>query len=202
MRTQTIKLFKQIISVVLAFGAFSGAVMAVVQLVEYIGKDDVVEYDHPSIPLVYTEVAEFREFLEENSGKRVKFDTQISFDSVLAVSLMAHEICNYDEFLGAVRDDPSNVENTALGILKFKDGFIDPQRFYFYDSESNRYDFGENSISMVSCYDKIRIKMKDPSRLRLSYGGTETMSLPLYGEFLIEVRHFSGPSTEYTLREL
>ena len=202
MRAKIIKLSKQIVSVILALGALASAILAVIQLSEYFNKDALVEYDSPFIPLVYEEVVDFRKFLDENAGKRVKFETEISFDSVLAVSLMAHEVCNYDDFLESVHNNPSNIENTTLGILNFEDGFIDPQEIYFYDSKKERYDFGENSLSKLSCYDTLRIKMKDPSRLRLSYGGTGTMSLPLYGEFMIEVRYFSGPSTEYTLREL
>jgi len=202
MKEKAHNFFKKTFSIALSMGALAGGILAVIQLSDFLQKEKIAEYNDPYIPLVYKEVDDFRKFLNDNSGKKVKFNTQISFDNALAVNFIAHKVCNYSSFLEAVRSDSSNVEKTDLGIMKFKHGFKDPQDSFFYDSEKGSYDFGVNSIDHVSCYDKIRIKMKDPSRLRLSHGGTGIVSLPFEGTFVVEARYFSGPSIEYTLREL
>lgn len=202
MKDKTFIYFKKLFAILLTFGALAGGALAVIQLVDYFQKESVAEYKEPYIPLVYLDVVKFRGFLDENTGKKVIFDTQISFDAVVAVNLMAHEICGYDDFLDAVRKAPDKIETTDMGIMKFKEGFVNPQNTYFYNSKEDRYEYGEKSIDKVSCYDNIRIKMKDPSRLRLSFGGTGKISLPLQGTFIIEKRFYSGPSIGYTLREI
>ena len=202
MNENAMKFLKKAVAFLLALSALAGGLLAVILLTEAFRKESIAEYNEPYIPLVYMDVVKFREFLDENVGKKVRFNTQISFDAVLAVNLLAHEVCNYDEFFDAVRNDPARIEKTNIGLIKFKEGFVDPQATYFYNNKEKRYEFSENSIDRVSCYDSMRIKMRDPSRLRPSYGGTGTISLPLEGLFVIEVRYFSGPSAEYTLREI
>lgn len=196
------KYVKKSVAFLLALSALAGGTLAIIQLTEVVRKESIAEYSSPYIPLVYADVVEFRKFQDENAGKKVRFNTEVSFDAVLAVNLIAHEVCNYDEFLDVVRSDPAKIEKTNIGLMKFKEGFVDPQDTYFYNDKEKRYEFGETSIGRVSCYDSLRIKMKDPSRLRFSYGGTGTISLPLEGLFVVEVRYFSGPSVEYTLREI
>lgn len=202
MREGIVRHLKKGLSLLLVFGALAGGVIAVIQLVDYFRKEEVINYNEPHIPLVYPEVEEFRRFLDENIGKKVKFESEISFDSALAVNILAHEVCNYGSFIDAVIHNPEKIESSPIGIIKFKEGFDTQNLDFDYNYKEERYELGENITSNVSCYDSIRIDMKDPSRLRFSYGGTGTMSLPFSGVFVIEKRHFSGPSTEYTLREI
>ncbi len=61
------------------------------------------EYSEGYIPLVYTEISEFKDFLNNNVGNIVKINSQISFDIVLPESKLAHEVCDFDEFLDVVR---------------------------------------------------------------------------------------------------
>ncbi len=176
----------------LALSSLAGGTIAVIQLTEWLKTESMAEYNSPYIPLVYADVVEFRNFLVENTGRKVRFNTSISFDAVLPISLLAHEACNYDEFFESVKNDPAAIEKTDIGIIEFKD--------IIFERQNANYE--EPNIDQVSCYDSMRIKMKDPSRLRFSYGGTGVISLPLEGLFIIEARYFSGPSIEYTLREI
>lgn len=188
-------ILQKILKKFLAFGALVGAVLGCIQLYEHISKDKPIDYSKPYIPLVYVEVNEFREFLSKNAGKKVEFNTQISFDAVLPESHLIHDVCSYDAFFDAVNNEPNKISSIGIGIMDFRKPF-------FSIKEENYLDDRVKSYEYISCLDTIRISMKDPGRLRFSYGGTGTISLPFTGLFTIEARAFSGPRVEYTLREL
>lgn len=200
---------KTLSAVVLGVGAGAGAILAIVELFERVVAHGpasehagVQTYDQQWIPIVYPEVEEFRRFLNENSGKVVDFNTSIALDASTAINLLAHRVCDYSAFLHAVRSSPEGVASSPIGLMMFKPGFVDPQSSYTYDDDLKEYVFPNESLMNVQCTDSMLIKLKDPSVLRLSHGGTGLISLPLIGRFLIEKRNFSGPSVEYTLREL
>ncbi|WP_444939084.1 hypothetical protein [Microbulbifer sp. JMSA002] len=171
------------------------------ELRDYLTKDEPAEHS-VGIPLTYQEVVEFRAFLDKNSGKKVRLNSEIVFDSALQISKLIHEVCDYSDFLDAVMNSPNDVSNIDLGIVKFHDDFEAPLENNAPEGSIGQHYIRGGTYRGISCFDKIRIKVKDPSQLRLGFGGTNTMSLPIYGEFLIEKRYFAGPSTEYTLREL
>lgn len=202
MRQEIVNHIKKGFSILLALGALAGGVLAVIQLADFVRKEKIVIYDEHDIPLVSRGAEEFRRFLNENEGNKVKFDTNISFLAMSALNKLIHERCNYDPFMDAVRYKPEMVKSSRIGLVKFKKGFVDPQKHFFYNDEEKRYDFGLSSVRNISCYDSIRIVMKEPSRLRFSHGGPGITYLPFSGTFIVEVRYFSGPSIEYTLREI
>jgi len=160
------------------------------------------EYTEKSIPLVYTDISKFKKFLRDNVGNVVKINSQISFDIVLPESKLAHEACNFDDFIGAVLDNSADVANKTLGLPSFSKNIKSANLNYIYDNELKKEVWVEDTSGLVTCSDQLRILVKDPRSLRLSYGGTGTISLPLWGVFLVELRAYSGPSAEYTLREL
>lgn len=201
MKKKLIGVTKRAWSFILGIGAFFGAILASVQFYDWAVSPNGNEYNESGIPLVYMDVADFREFLDDSSGETVFFDTRIIFDDAIGINHLAHQICGYDEFLDAVRNDHEAIDSFMIGIMEFKDGFVEPAGNYHYSAEKDGYLFAKETINNVSCYDRMRIKVKDPSSLRLSFGGTGTISLPLYGNFLIEKRYY-GVSTEYTLREI
>ena len=186
---------RKILKVVIAAGGIIGAILGSIQLYDYFNKDRVVEYKKSYIPLVYTDVNEFRAFLEQNINKKVRFETQFSFDDVLAVNSLVHETCNYTPLFEAIRNSPDQISKTDIGLMEFKKDFLAIKEENYQSEEIRSYRY-------ISCLDTIRIFMKEPERLRFSYGGTGTTSLPFTGLFVIEVRAFSGPRVEYTLREL
>lgn len=189
-------------SFILAVGAFLGVILAGVQIYDWMIRLSAEEYSEGGIPLVYMEVRQFKEFLDDSAGKVVFFNTRIVFDDVVGVNHLAHHVCRYDDFLESVRADVGAVDSIEIGLMKFEDAFVQPSGNYYYNSEEQEYVFARETIENVSCYDKMRVKVKDPSSLRLSFGGTGTISLPLYGKFLIEKRYHGGPGVEYTLREM
>lgn len=188
-------ILQKTLKVFLAFGGLVGAVLGSIQLYEYITKDKPIDYSKPYIPLVYVEVNEFREFLSKNVGRKVEFNTQISFDAVFPESHLVHDVCSYDDFFDAVNNEPNKISSIGIGIMDFRKPFFSLKEEDYLDEQVKSYEY-------ISCLDTIRISMKDPERLRFSYGGTGTMSLPFTGLFTIEARAFSGPRVEYTLREL
>ena len=188
-------IFQKTLKLFLALGWLVGVILCSIQLYEYISKDNPVDYSEPYIPLVYIEVNEFREFLSKNAGRKVEFNTQISFDEVIPVNALVHDACDYDDFFDAVNNDPEKVSSIGIGMMKFRRPFFSIKEEDYLDDRIRDYEY-------VSCLDTIRISLKDPARLRFSYGGTGTISLPLTGLFTIEARYFSGPRVEFTLREL
>lgn len=188
-------ILQKTLKIFLAFGGLVGAVLGSIQLYEYISKDKPIDYSKPYIPFVYVEVNEFREFLSKNAGRKVEFNTQISFDAVLPESHLVHDVCSYDDFFDAVNNEPNKISSIGIGIMDFRKPFFSIKEEDYLDDRVKSYEY-------ISCLDTIRISMKDPGRLRFSYGGTGTISLPFTGLFTIEARAFSGPRVEYTLREL
>jgi len=186
---------RQAIKIVIAIGGIIAAILGSIQLYDYCKKDRVVEYKKSYIPLVYTEVNEFRDFLEQNVNKKVRFETQLSFDDVLPENLLVHETCNYTPLFEVIRNAPDQISKTDIGLMEFKKDFFTIKEKNYQSEKIKNYRY-------ISCLDTIRIFMKEPERLRFSYGGTGTISLPFTGLFVIEARAFSGPRVEYTLREL
>jgi len=162
----------------------------------------IPEYSETNIPLVYSDISKFKNFLKDNIGNVVKINSQISFDTVLPESILAYQACDFDDFIRTVEQNPSDVGNITLGLPEFSTQIKDANLDYVYDNKLKKEVFVEDTYGLVKCLDQIRIVVKDPRSLRFSYGGTGTMSLPLWGKFLVERRAYSGPSTEYTIREL
>jgi hypothetical protein len=189
------KYLKPLWTSLVGLGVVTGVVLATIQIYDYFFSDEVIEYRERYIPLAYEDSTRFQEFLLKNSGNTVKFNTTISFDLAIGINYLIHKVCEYDSILEAIRKDPNRIAKTPIGLPKFKDGFSG-------DVEVLRHDFDEKTASMVSCFNHLVIRVKEPNRLRLSYGGTGMVDLPLNGTFIVEVRHFSGPSIEFTLREI
>ena len=125
----------------------------------------------------------------------MEFNTQISFDAVLPESTLVHDACDYEDFFDAVNNDPKKISSIGIGMMEFREPFFSIKEEDYFNDRVKSYEY-------ISCLDTIRISMKDPERLRFSYGGTGTISLPFTGVFTIETRYFSGPRVEYTLREM
>ncbi len=155
-------------------------------------------YEEDWIAISYGDLNEFRSFLDKNVGKIVSIHSSFSFDAVLAENHLAHEVCDFDEFIASVVNNPEKVSDIPFGMPRFLNSISSEQWQRYYDKGENTNEI----YGSVDCTDQIRLVVKDPRSLRFSYGGTGTISLPIWGDFLIEHRALSGPRIEYTLREM
>lgn len=155
-------------------------------------------YEEDWIAISFGDINEFRSFLDRNVGKIVSIHSSFSFDAVLAESHLAHEVCDFDDFIDAVVNNPNKVSDIPFGMPRFLNSISSEQWQTYYDTG----EYTNEMYRSVNCMDQIRLVVKDPRSLRFSYGGTGTISLPIWGDFLIEQRLLSGPRVEYTLREM
>lgn len=163
--------------------------------------NSIEEYNDDWIPLVYQDVHEFRMFLERNSGKRVKINSAIALDIVLPENQLVHLLCEMDWPERSETAEPK--AHYSFEMPEFSDDFDSSELSDLrYNSQLGGLDFPESVLAKVTCRDTLRIELLDPTSLRWSYGGTGTQSLPLSGTFKITRRFFSGPRTEYTLRQI
>ena len=185
----------------LVAGALAGAILAMRELGGVFFSKEPAEYDEDWIPLVYADAGDFRSFLDRNDGKMVKINSAITLDLVLPVNYLVHQICEMDL--------PENPESKkaksfySIGLPTFSDSFEESELdSATYSASTGGLAFPPNVLDKIKCTDSLRIELLDPKSLRWSYGGTGTQSLPLSGTFKITSRVFSGPSVEYTLRQI
>ena len=107
-------------------------------------------------------------------------------------------MCKFDDFIDTVVHSPDKISDVSLGLPYFVNSISDEQ----WQKYSDTGEYTSEMYRAVNCMDQIRLVVKDPRSLRFSYGGTGTISLPIFGDFLIEKRALSGPRIEYTLREM
>ncbi|WP_281545039.1 hypothetical protein [Grimontia sp. SpTr1] len=155
-------------------------------------------YEEDWIAISYGDLNEFRSFLDRNVGKIVSIHSSFSFDTVLAENHLAHEVCDFEDFIASVVSNPDKVSDIPFGMPRFLNPISSEQWQIYYDTG----EYTNEIYRSINCLDQIRLVVKDPRSLRLSYGGTGTISLPIWGDFLIEQRALSGPRIEYTLREM
>ncbi|HDY7896793.1 TPA: hypothetical protein RQK51_004405 [Vibrio vulnificus] len=161
-------------------------------------RSNKLAYEKDWIPITYGSLDEFRAFLEQGTGKVVSIHSSFSLNAVHPESFLLHDVCKFDDFIDTVVHSPDKISDVSLGLPYFVNSISDEQLQRYSDT-------GEYTSEMyraVNCMDQIRLVVKDPRSLRFSYGGTGTISLPIFGDFLIEKRALSGPRIEYTLREM
>lgn len=194
---------KKVTAAILAAGALAGALLTLKNFAYQFIPTEPDEYNEDWIPLVYEEADEFREFLENNVGKKVKIDSAIALDDAIPINHLLHQIC---EFNGPDEADSGNAatpRSFAFGLPEFEAEFDESDLDAIaYNEEEGDYDIPRQVLSKVKCIDTIRIVPIEPANFRWSYGGTGTRSLPLLGTFRVTRRLYSGPSIEYTLRQL
>ena len=188
---------------VLALGAVAGAFLTLKDFAYQFISTEPEKYEEDGIPLVYEEVSEFRTFLEQNVGKKVIIDSEIALDDAIPVNHLVHQICEFNGPDEAAPDNAPTPRSFSFGLPEFRadidKGDLDA---IVYDEKQGGYVIPERVLSQVKCMDSIRIEPIEPANFRWSYGGTGTRSLPLLGTFRVTKRLFSGPSVEYTLRQL
>ncbi len=195
---------KKIVTLILASGALAGALLSIKQFVVEIIPSTPEEYTEATIPLVYEDIKYFTEFLDRNDGKKVTIKSAIALDAMFPVNELVHEVCAMDS---PEETDISNRKKVksfySFGIPEFSNDFVAPSiDEVIYDEKTEKHQFPERVYSQINCLNTMRIELIDPSTFRWSYGGTGIRSLPLNGTFRVTRRFYSGPSIEYTLRQL
>ena len=194
---------KKLIAFILAAGAIAGAVLTLKDFAYQFVSTEPDEYKEEWIPLVYQEANEFRNFLDKNVGKKVQIDSAIALDDAIPINHLVHQICEFKGPDETASEKAPTPRSFSFGLPEFEAGFkesdLDDLAF---NEEEGGYDVPERVLSKVKCLDTIRIEPIEPANFRWSYGGTGTRSLPLLGTFRVSRRIFSGPSVEYTLRQI
>ncbi|MBU0808269.1 MAG: hypothetical protein KKD30_09675 [Gammaproteobacteria bacterium] len=187
--------------VLLTAGAIAGAILALKELGSLIISNEPKVYSEDWIPLVYEEVTDFRSFLDENSGKKIHINSSIALDMILPINYLIHQSCEMK--LPGHSESESGGSFYSFGLPVFSKDFDSSDlSSAIYSKAANGLDFSPQILSKVNCLDRLRIELIDPTSFRWSYGGTGTQSLPLSGTFKVTTRAFSGPSIEYTLRQV
>ncbi len=162
-------------------GSYLVLVVSLIAIYQYIQEENIKEYNEPLIPLVDLDFNEFRNFLDDNNGETIKFKTSFNFSAATDINYKINELCGYFKFNAIPIGASRQINSFTFNIIKYR------------DSELN---------TELSCYDSIKLKMKDSTRLQFNYGGTGIVTLPFYGTFIIERRAITGSTTQYTLREI
>jgi hypothetical protein len=185
----------------LAVGALAGAILAIKELGEIFFSSQPDAYDEDWIPLVYADAGNFRAFLERNDGKRVQINSAIALDLVLPVNSLVHQACE----MVLPEQDEREMGKTfySIGLPTFSKDFDEVELdSATYNKSNGDLVFPSSVLEKIKCLDTVRFELIDPKSFRWSYGGTGTQSLPLSGTFKVTLRAFSGPRTEYTLRQV
>ncbi|MFB2825326.1 hypothetical protein [Aeromonas veronii] len=185
----------------IAIGALAGAILALKEFGSLFISNEPEVYDEDWIPLVYEDIDQFRELLDRNNGAKVTINSSIAMDAVLPINYLIHQACD----MKIPGHSEGNEGNTfySFGLPTFSKDFDSADlKSAIYSEKSQGLSFSPQILSKVKCLDTLRIELIDPSTFRWSYGGTGTQSLPLSGTFKVTTRAFSGPSIEYTLRQI
>lgn len=108
-------------------------------------------------------------------GQTVNFDTLLDFS---VWNELSNRIATETEYKRILQRPASELNNKLL-------------RLYAPKKEGNLDSF----VNLV-------VSVKDSERLRFSHGGTGVIYVLFKGKFEVEVRTFSGPTIEFTLREV
>lgn len=185
----------------LAAGGIAGAILAIIGLGKLFFSGDPEEYDKDWIPIVYSDAGDFQSFLKRNDGKTVRINSSIALDLAVPVNHLVHQVCEMDLLDHA--ESEKDKTYYSIGLPTFAKDFDESELdSATYSEESDGLGFPAHVLSKVNCMNTLRIELIDPKSLRWSYGGTGTQSLPLSGTFKVTSRAFSGPSIEYTLRQI
>jgi hypothetical protein len=156
-------------------------IVPLITFYQYTQEESAKEYNESLIPLVNLDFNEFREFLDENIGETIKFKTSFDFSAATDINYKINELCGYFKFSTHSSNELSESNAFTFNVIRYKNN---------------------KSHTTLSCYDSISLKMKDPTRLQFSYGGTGIVTLPFYGTFIIERRAITSSETQYTLLEI
>ncbi len=118
---------------------------------------------------------DFQSFLNKSSRKVVYLDLLLDFSIGTESNHQAWSSCAID-FIAAC--NVQNLDSSRIPIV----------------SESEHGGFVAR--------DAFVLVVKEPGRLAPSFGGTGLVQVFVHGYFEVEVRAYSGPSIEYTLREI
>jgi len=185
----------------LGTGALAVAILAIIGLGKFLFPGDPEEYDLNWIPLVYSDAGDFRSFLDRNDGKMVKIKSAFALHMVLPVNHLVHQVCEMELPDQADKDEGKSFY--SIGLPTFAENFDETELdSAIYSEMSGDLEFPAHVLDKIKCMDTLRIELIDPKSFRWSYGGTGTQSLPIGGTFKVTSRAFSGPSIEYTLRQV
>ena len=115
-----------------------------------------------------------RDVLLELRGKTIRFDTVLDFSVWNGLTCRIASDTEYQKILSR---PASELNNKTLPLYVVRNDCLD------------------SFASLI-------ISMKDSRRLKFSHGGTGVTQVLLTGKLSVEVREYSGPSVEITLREV
>ncbi|WP_395504789.1 hypothetical protein [Ectopseudomonas hydrolytica] len=192
---------KKLSKALIAIGALAGAILALKEFGSLFLSNEPEIYDEDWIPLVYKDIDEFRDFLDRNNGEKVTIKSSIAMDAALPINYLIHQACEMKT--PGHPEDGDGSTFYSFGLPTFSKDFDDADlKSATYSESSQGLSFPPQTLSKVKCLDTLRIELIAPATFRWSYGGTGTQSLPLSGTFKVTTRAFSGPSIEYTLRQI
>lgn len=191
---------KNIFAAIGALSTLVALIVGCIEIIKFSNGESPASYKKDWIPIVYTQVSDFKKFLQKNDGKVVNIKSSLALDAVLPVNLLIHEFCEID-LPPNERGNTKKVYNFGLATFspEFKEENLEIPS---YNEKTKEYNFPENVKSMISCQDKLRVELINPESFRMSYGGTGSNSIPISGNFRVTLRFFSGPRAEYTLRQI
>jgi hypothetical protein len=124
---------------------------------------------------IFSNVAKTRDALLSVKNRTLLFDTVLDFS---VWNEQTFRIAGETEYRSMLSQPASELNNKSLPL--------------YTEQEGGRLD----------CFVYLTISVKDANKLKFSHGGTGVIQVLLKGRFDIEVRHYSGPSIEFTLREV
>lgn len=126
-----------------------------------------------TIPITYGE-NDFKKQIEQITCKVVNLEACLDFS---IWNDFSSKLLQNIEFAGLL-DDAKKLNNVRIPIYK-------------------KTEYGK-----IDCFSYLVISVKDSNCLKFSRGGSGVIQLFLNGKFRVERRAYSGPSVEYTLREV
>lgn len=124
---------------------------------------------------IFSDPTVLTETLLKLEGRTVNFDTLLDFS---VWNELSHRIAATHEYQTILRRPASDINNTPLPLYALQEG------------------------GRLDSFARLIVSVKDGKRLKFSHGGTGVIYVLLKGRFEIEVRHYAGPSIEFTLREV
>lgn len=126
-----------------------------------------------TIPITYGEKA-FLDEIEKITGRTLNLNACLDF-------------CIWDKFSMEIAEE-KDFRNLLVDAKK-----LNNVRIPIYKKTEH---------GKLDCFSYLIISVRDDNILKFSHGGTGVVQLFLFGKFRVESRMYSGPSTEYTLREI
>jgi hypothetical protein len=124
---------------------------------------------------IFSDQNSLRDDLLKVQNRTVDFDTVLDFS---VWNDFSNRIVAETEY-GKILDRPaSELNNRSLPLYTLREG------------------------GHLESFERLVISVKNSDRLKYSHGGTGIIQVLFKGTFAVEVRHYSGPSLELTLREI